>query len=95
MERTMTMRKLTIAIALSLGLFSCPAGAADSSVRDKELATWVDKRIRDWQPTQEERRFDEIGWARDIRDALRLAKEHGRPVFLFTYDGTSLATYRC
>jgi hypothetical protein len=91
----MTMWKSAIAIALSLGLFSCPARAADGFVPDKELASWVDKRIRDWQPTPEERRFDEIGWARDIRDALRLAKEHGRPVFLFTYDGTSLATYRC
>ena len=26
-------------------------------------------------------------WAEDIRDALRLAKAHQRPVFLFTHDG--------
>ena len=39
------------------------------------------------KPTAEEKRFDEIGWAPDIRAAERLAKERGRPVFLFTMDG--------
>ncbi len=47
----------------------------------------VDRRIRRWQPTAEERRFDEIGWAGGIREAIRLAQTHGRPVFLFTHDG--------
>jgi hypothetical protein len=76
------------AVALSLGLLTCRAG-------DTDRAAWVEKRIQDWQPSAEERHFDEIGWAKDIREAERLAKEHGRPVFLFTYDGASLATYRC
>jgi hypothetical protein len=35
----------------------------------------------------EERRLDEIGWAKDIREALRLSRESRRPVFLFTLDG--------
>jgi hypothetical protein len=48
---------------------------------------WVEQRVRELQPTAKEKRFDEIGWAEDIRDALRLAKEHQRPVFLFTHDG--------
>ena len=47
----------------------------------------VERRVGRWQPTAEERRFDEIGWADDIRDAVRLAGTHGRPVFLFTHDG--------
>jgi hypothetical protein len=76
------------ALALSLGLVPCRAG-------DGDRAAWVEKRVEDWQPSAEERRLDEIGWAKDIRTAERLAKEHGRPVFLFTYDGASLATYRC
>lgn len=58
-------------------------------------AAWVHRRAADWQPTREERAFDEIGWAKDIREALRLAKQHGRPVFLFTYDGANLTCYRC
>jgi hypothetical protein len=54
------------------------------------LASLVDKRTKDWQPTSAERRLDEIGWARDLRDALKLAKENGRPVFLFTYSGSAV-----
>ena len=44
-------------------------------------------RIAGIQPQPEEKRLDEIGWADDIRHALRLAKQHRRPVFLFTHDG--------
>lgn len=58
------------------------------------LVDEVDKRVHAVQPTREERRLDEIGWARDVRDAEALAKQHGRPVFLFTYDG-NIATGRC
>jgi hypothetical protein len=85
---SMTKWAAAAAVALSLGLLPCRAGDTDRS-------PWVEKRIQDWQPSAEERRFDEIGWAKDIREAERLAKEHGRPVFLFTYDGASLANYRC
>jgi hypothetical protein len=63
-------------------------------VTDAGLADWVNQRVEEWQPTREERRFDQIGWARDIQSAERLAKEHGRPVFLFTHDGR-MATGRC
>ena len=55
---------------------------------------WVEKRVRELEPTAKERRLDEIGWARDIRDALRLAGENRRPVFLFTHDG-HINTGRC
>jgi hypothetical protein len=61
------------------------AMAADKPVeRD---AGWVDQRVKEWQPTAEEKRFDEIGWAKDIRAAEKLAKENHRPVFLFTHEG--------
>ena len=88
-------RECAMAVLLTLGLLPSWATAADRPPGDREWPAWVEKRIQDWQPTKEERRFDDIGWAKGIRDALRLAKEHGRPVFLFTYDGASLATYRC
>src|ERR1700745_3701237 len=42
----------------------------------------MEKRIRQIQPLAKERRFDEIGWAKDIGEAERLAKESNRPVFL-------------
>jgi hypothetical protein len=57
---------------------------------DDGLAARVDKRVQAWQPISAERRLDEIGWANDLRDALRLAKENGRPVFLFTYSGSAI-----
>jgi hypothetical protein len=66
---------------------STPPPAGDPSA-------WVDARVREWQPSAAERRFDEIGWARDIRHARRLSEESGRPVFLFTHDGR-MATGRC
>ena len=47
----------------------------------------VQQRVDQLQPRTEEKRIDEIGWAKDIREALRLAKQHNRPVFLFTHDG--------
>jgi hypothetical protein len=59
-----------------------------------KLGTWVEQRVQAWQPVKDERRFDQIGWTKDIRDAERLAKDHGRPVFLFTHDGR-MAVGRC
>ena len=54
----------------------------------------IEKRVELSAPAPGERRLDEIGWAADIREALRLAKEHQRPVFLFTHDGR-MAVGRC
>jgi hypothetical protein len=65
-----------------------PAAAApEGAPADDRVAGWADERVKGWQPTAAERRFDEIGWARDIRTARRLAEKHRRPVFLFTMDG--------
>lgn len=82
---------LTLAMIVAGGL----ALLAAPPTNDSALRAWVEQRVRDWQPTPQERRFDEIGWARDIRTALALARRHQRPVFLFTYDGADLATHRC
>jgi hypothetical protein len=67
---------------------------------DNGLLARVDQLVQAWEPIAAERRLDDIGWARDIRDALRLAREHGRPVFLFTYSGSAvrehaMALQRC
>ena len=63
-----------------------PALEADPAPAGDPTA-WVDERVERWRPRPEERRLDEIGWARDIRDALRVSGESRRPVFLFTHDG--------
>jgi hypothetical protein len=70
------------------------AGAAPPKVADADVASWVTQRVRAWQPTAEERVFDEIAWAGGLVEAQRLAKQHGRPVFLFTHDG-HMAVGRC
>jgi hypothetical protein len=78
MTRRITRAALMALVAL-IGV-----GAGPGADRD---ATWIEERVVALQPTPDERRIDQIGWACDLRSALRLAREHGRPVFLFTMDG--------
>jgi hypothetical protein len=78
----MTCRIIRAASMALVGLIGLGAGpGADRG------ATWIEERVAALQPTLDERRIDQIGWAADIRSALRLAREHDRPVFLFTMDG--------
>lgn len=63
------------------------AGPAGVPISGERGAAWVEQRVRAWQPTARERRWEQIGWARDLRHARRLARESRRPVFLFTHDG--------
>jgi hypothetical protein len=77
MFRVQLMMAALLAAGVSIAAHKPPERDAD----------WVDQRVKEWQPTAEEKRFDEIGWAKDIRAAEKLAKEHNRPVFLFTHDG--------
>src|SRR5438105_3152972 len=65
------------------------APAADKPKDDVDFTVRIDARVQAWQPVPDERRLDQVGWASDIRSALSLAKEHKRPVFLFTYSGCS------
>ena len=89
----MTQAQRLLAGALLTAL-AVPVAAQERRVADRDVADWVKKRVNDWQPTADERRFDDIGWAADIRTALRLGKETNRPVFLFTHDG-HMAVGRC
>jgi hypothetical protein len=81
---------LLLAAGLAEGVSSRQESGQKPATDDAALAARVDKRIKDWQPISAERRLDEIGWAKDLRDALKLAKENGRPVFLFTYSGSAV-----
>jgi len=80
----MPVRHLIVAM-----LLVAPRAGAGTPEADTPAAQFkrVERRVRQWQPTDEERRFDEIGWATDIREAVRQARRLGRPVFLFTHDG--------
>jgi hypothetical protein len=72
-----------------------PQAAAREPIEGQLDSSWVDARVAAWQPSKAERAFDEIGWVRNLTEAERLAQEHQRPIFLFTYDGSDLACFRC
>jgi hypothetical protein len=76
-------------LLVSLGTWPPPRIRADepAPVADKDVKSYVDQRVKEWQPTAEEKRFDEIGWCTSLLKAEELAKTHGRPIFLFTHDG--------
>ncbi|HVR87398.1 MAG TPA: sigma-70 family RNA polymerase sigma factor [Planctomycetota bacterium] len=62
------------------------SGGVSDDPRPPEFSR-VDEKIREWLPRPEERRFDEIGWVKAWPDALRLAREHGRGVFVVAHVG--------
>lgn len=86
----MLHQKLARLAILALGFAMCVAETAEPA-RDLK---WLDKRIQEFQPRAEEKKFDQIGWLTDIVSAEKLAREHNRPIFLFTHDG-EMATGRC
>jgi RNA polymerase sigma-70 factor (ECF subfamily) len=61
-------------------------GGVPEEIRPPDFAK-IDERIKEWQPTPEERRFDEIGWAEDLPEALRLGRQHQRPIFVVAHVG--------
>ena len=73
--------------AVAAGLLMLLGARAAGPPADDDVRAVVDRRVAAWWPTPEEKRFDRIGWAADIRTALDLAARHSRPVFLFTMDG--------
>jgi hypothetical protein len=77
------------------GRTASPAkGTAAAPPAGDELAR-VEKRVQDLQPTHEERRFDDIGWAKGILHGLALARESKRPVIVHTYNDGRIGEGRC
>ena len=70
------------------------AVAAESWLKDDKLVDAVQKKVREIQPSREEKRFDEIGWAPSIVQARAISQKINRPMFLFTYNG-NIDTGRC
>ena len=81
----LSVMAINIMVAACQGAYS----QAPERVRipDEQVASWTEKRVTDWQLKASERRIDEIGWAKDIRTAEKLAQSSQRPVFIFTMDG--------
>ena len=87
------MRRLHLASAAVLAI-AAAASAADTWLKDDKLVDSVQKKVREIQPSREEKRFDEVGWARSIVEARALSQKLNRPMFLFTYNG-NIDTGRC
>jgi hypothetical protein len=90
----MMKHKLLLPLLLA-GLASALAERTPTS-----FISGIEQRVRAWQPTQDEHRFDQIGWAEDLVSAKALAAKHHRPVFVFTYNGSTkreaaIARQRC
>ena len=86
------LNSAALSLVISIFVFLVAAvqnsrGAEPVPGDDAKVPAWVRDRVASLQPRPDEKRLDEIGWTDDIRHALRLAKEHQRPVFLFTHDG--------
>lgn len=96
------LRFISSGLVLAAGYFlgssdvfvATPASGAEPSAA-RPASRVVDARVVEWvryctaqrQPTASERQIDQIGWAGGIREAMRLSRQHQRPVFLFTHDG--------
>ena len=80
------MKRQTIPTAVAV-LLSAAAALSAQVPATGDVKEWVDGKVDQCAPKPEERRFDATGWSTDIRTALKLAKPHDRPVFLFTHDG--------
>ena len=80
------MKRLSVLCAFWL----CGATLFSANI---ELAS-LDQRLSEIEASPSEKKFNQIGWAKDIREAIRLGKELNRPIFLFTHDGR-INTGRC
>jgi hypothetical protein len=86
-EGEKAMRLMRFAPALAAGLLILSGLRAGPLPADGKVQATVEKQLTRWWLKPEERRFDQIAWAADLRAARKLAAKHGRPVFLFTMDG--------
>ena len=83
----------SVIVGLLLGGVIATTWAKDV-ISDGKVVRWVEKTVAERQPTAEDNRFHEIGWVTDIRTAIKLGKEHNRPIVLHTGDGR-INTGRC
>jgi hypothetical protein len=85
MPKPWRLKISTFTLFLVLPFARTSAGERGQSFKD--LRKLVDQRVAEWQPTADEKRFDQIGWCTSLLEAEKLARQHHRPIFLFTHDG--------
>jgi hypothetical protein len=75
-------------------VFTLSVSALAGTMADQKVVPWVQGKVRKLEPKQADRRFDQIGWVSTVTEALKLSKQSGRPIFIFTHDG-DISTGRC
>ena len=88
------MSRAVTRVGFLLFVVAACVGTTQAAVSDKFLVKWVNQRVSSLRPRASDKPFEQIGWADDLRQALRMAKDHHRPIFLFTHDGR-INTGRC
>ena len=83
------MRKLPVAAVIALA-----AWGQTSWIKDDPLVADVEEQVRRNQPTRAEKRFDEIGWAGSLVQAVKVSQQTRRPLFVFFHNG-NIDTGRC
>jgi hypothetical protein len=78
---------MSIALFRTLALLGAVAVQEPAKTSPVDEFARIEQWIKDWQPTAEDRHFEQIGWAKDIPEAIRLSKQHARPIFVFTHKG--------
>jgi hypothetical protein len=64
-----------------------PAAPVEKPGLERGSPKWVEERVRAWQPTDQDRQMDRIGWVSELQEATRLAQKFERPIFLFNFSG--------
>ena len=77
----------TLPMLASVCLVALPPSSGETRPAARPDRNQLVQRIQELQPTAKERRFEAIGWVSGIREAERLARASGRPVFLFSNVG--------
>lgn len=79
---------MRILIGLVLGVLGLQV-ALYALTRDPIPArdAWVRERAAALQPTEAERRWEQIGWVHSLSQALSLGRKHQRPIYLFAILG--------
>ena len=81
------LRRSALYFGVVVFLCASQTVADDKAESFQDLQARIDRQVADWQPTAEEKRFDQIGWCTSLLEAEKLARQHQRPIFLFTHDG--------
>jgi hypothetical protein len=86
--------KVGFLLMASVCLLAFPASSKETKSSPGLNRDQIDRRVHEIQPTAKELRFDAIGWVSGLRAAEKLAREKGRPDFLFSNVG-QMDTGRC